>query len=169
MGARNRVGIGLSYRPARLYSLAELVPWNRFLGFLKVWKFGPWSFNSWNLLQPSLAVPSLTWVFPFSIAMKIAFMYSKKRNWAASAPIYTFMCLLGIYIFPRSVHIFSCNRIDRPIIGNMYINRSQIQECGNWDWGRAISFLGIFVSNFRYCVFAVSALNLRCSDRLRGL
>jgi hypothetical protein len=32
VGARNRVGIGLSYRPARLYSLAELVPCNRFLG-----------------------------------------------------------------------------------------------------------------------------------------
>jgi hypothetical protein len=25
------IGIGLSYRPARLHSLAELVPWNRFL------------------------------------------------------------------------------------------------------------------------------------------
>ncbi len=36
MGARNRVGIGLPYRPARLHSLAELVPWNRFLGSLKV-------------------------------------------------------------------------------------------------------------------------------------
>jgi hypothetical protein len=36
MGARNRVGIRLSYRPARLHSLAELVPWNRFLGSLKV-------------------------------------------------------------------------------------------------------------------------------------
>ncbi len=35
MGARNRVGIGLSYRPAKLHSLAELVPWNR-LGSLKV-------------------------------------------------------------------------------------------------------------------------------------
>ncbi len=34
-------------------------------------------------------------------------------------------------------------------------NRSQTHECGNLDWGRAISFLGIFVSNFRYCVFAV--------------
>ncbi len=28
-------------------------------------------------------------------------------------------------------------------------------ECGNWYWGRAIPFLGIFVSNFRHCVFAV--------------
>ncbi len=36
MEARNRVGIGLSFRPARLHSLAELVPWNRFLGSLKV-------------------------------------------------------------------------------------------------------------------------------------
>ncbi len=36
IGARNRVGIGMSYRSARLHSLAELVPWNRFLGSLKV-------------------------------------------------------------------------------------------------------------------------------------
>ena len=32
MGARNRVGIGLSFWPARLHCLAELVPCNRFLG-----------------------------------------------------------------------------------------------------------------------------------------
>ncbi len=42
MGVRNRVGIGLSYRPARLHWLAELIPWNRFLGSLKVYKFGLW-------------------------------------------------------------------------------------------------------------------------------
>jgi hypothetical protein len=30
MGARNRVGIGLSYWPARLHRLAELIPWNQF-------------------------------------------------------------------------------------------------------------------------------------------
>ncbi len=33
MGDRHRVDIGMSYRPARLHSLAELVPWNRFLLF----------------------------------------------------------------------------------------------------------------------------------------
>jgi hypothetical protein len=32
MGTRNRVGIGLSYRHARLHRLAEFIPWNRFLG-----------------------------------------------------------------------------------------------------------------------------------------
>jgi hypothetical protein len=36
MGARNRVGIGFPYRPARLHRLAELIPWNRFLGSLTV-------------------------------------------------------------------------------------------------------------------------------------
>jgi hypothetical protein len=35
-GAGNRVGIVLSYRPSGLYSLAELISWNRFLGSLKV-------------------------------------------------------------------------------------------------------------------------------------
>jgi hypothetical protein len=42
MRARNQVGIGIgfSYRPARLHSLAELVPWNRILSSLKVKKFG---------------------------------------------------------------------------------------------------------------------------------
>ncbi len=38
MGARNPVGIGLSYRPSRLHMLAELIPWNRFFGSLKVQK-----------------------------------------------------------------------------------------------------------------------------------
>ncbi len=38
MGARNRTGIGLSYRTSRLHSLTEFVPRHRFLGLLK--KFG---------------------------------------------------------------------------------------------------------------------------------
>jgi hypothetical protein len=30
-----------------------------------------------------------------------------------------------------------------------------MHECGNWDWDPDIPFLGIFVSKFRYFVFAV--------------
>jgi hypothetical protein len=45
-----------------------------------------------------------------------------------------------IYIFPESVHILSCRRI-------LGIYKSLTNEC-------AIPFLGIFFSNFRYCVFA---------------
>ncbi len=38
MGTRNRGGIGLPYRPARLHRLAEFIPWNRFLGSINVLK-----------------------------------------------------------------------------------------------------------------------------------
>ncbi len=33
-----------------------------------------------------------------------------------------------------------------------YINRSQIHARINWERGRAVSFLGIYVSNFQYSV-----------------
>ena len=36
-----------------------------------------------------------------------------------------------------------------------YINRSKKHECRYWDCTRAVPFLGIFVSNFWHCVFAV--------------
>jgi hypothetical protein len=39
MGSRNRVGIGWSYRPAMLYRLAKSIPWNRCLGSIKVLKY----------------------------------------------------------------------------------------------------------------------------------
>jgi hypothetical protein len=38
---------------------------------------------------------------------------------------------------------------------NRQIDRAQKHECRNWDRGSAVSFLGIFVSNFRYSFFAV--------------
>jgi hypothetical protein len=40
MGARNRVGIRLLYRPARLHRLAEFIPWNRLPGSINVLKYG---------------------------------------------------------------------------------------------------------------------------------
>jgi hypothetical protein len=42
VGARNRAGIGLSYWPVRLHRLAGLIPWNRFLSSVKVYKIGLW-------------------------------------------------------------------------------------------------------------------------------
>ncbi len=77
-------------------------------------------------------------------------MYSQKRNCAASVPISTFMCLCAIYIFQRSAHLgeFPAADIGRPIRG--IYNRSLKHDCRNWDWSRAVPFLTIFVSNFRF-------------------
>ncbi len=36
-----------------------------------------------------------------------------------------------------------------------FTNRSQNHECRNWNRGRAVSFMEIFVSNFRYCLCSV--------------
>jgi hypothetical protein len=52
MGARNREGMGLSYRPpARQHRLAESDPWIRFLGSLKVLKYRHSSFDSWLMFK----------------------------------------------------------------------------------------------------------------------
>jgi hypothetical protein len=69
------------------------------------------------------------------------------------------MCLWAISIFPRSVYIFpSAEKADPSW---EYIIRPQTHECGNWDWGHDIPFLGIFVSNFWYFVFAVYGIERR--------
>jgi hypothetical protein len=61
------------------------------------------------------------------------------------------ICERFIYYHDRS----TCSRIGGPILGTYTVNRLQKHKCRNWDWSHAVSFLGIFVSNFRYIVFAV--------------
>ncbi len=92
-------------------------------------------------------------VSPTSHCKESPIYISKKRNCAAAVTISTFMFLWAIYIFPQSVHQFFCSRIGRPIV--RYINGWQKHECSNWDWGCAVSFLVIFVSNF-------GTLSLQC-------
>ncbi len=71
--------------------------------------------------------------------------YSQERNCEASVPISTFMCLWAIYILPQSVCLFCCRKICGPILG---ICKSLTDTCGNWGWGRAISFLEIHKWDF---------------------
>jgi hypothetical protein len=59
-------------------------------------------------------------------------------------------------IFPGLVpHIFLQQNRQINCAKNENINGSQTHEYGNWDSSRAIPFLEIFVSNFRFWFFAV--------------
>ncbi len=101
-----------------------------------------WSCIPWPPLQCKVTIP------------KIRNKYAKKRNCAASVPISTFMRLSAIYIFPGSVCLFCCRKICGPPILGIYKSRTDTHECRNWDWGRAIPFLGIHKWDFRCSVEA---------------
>jgi len=66
---------------------------------------------------------------------KIRNKYFQKRNCPAAVPKFPQSCV--------------CKRF---IHSHHRINHSQIHECGNWDWGRAIPFLGTHKGNFRCSV-----------------
>jgi hypothetical protein len=114
MGARNRVGIGLSYRLARLHCLPVMVPWNRFLRTLEVKKFGLRllsSFLWFKLNRPNYSLisfsPQFTDLFlhvmmlpmltgasstscPFSDGHRVGRVlsfFSSRRNWNSPTPL----------------------------------------------------------------------------------
>ncbi len=62
------------------------------------------------------------------------------------------VCERLIYFHDRSAYSAAGKYVGRSW---EYINRSQTHECGNWDWGRAIPFLGIHKLDFRCNVYTV--------------
>ncbi len=89
-------------------------------------------------------------------ATKIPLMYFFSGNSAASAPIYTFICLWAIYIVPApriGLHI-SSNRIGRPI---MEINKSLTEA---WMWKLGLSPRYSFSGNicFEISVFCLCSV-----------
>ncbi len=60
---------------------------------------------------------------------------------------------VSAFYIPRIGPHISCSRIGRSIVW-VYKFLTDTYECGNWDFGRAILFLGIFVSTFRHWFFA---------------
>ncbi len=81
------------------------------------------------------------------------FMYS--QNWNCylqnriimfSLPVPTLIYLWEIIYFQdQSAYSAAGKHVDRSL---EYINHSQTQECGNWDWGRAFPRKGIHKRDF---------------------
>ena len=90
-------------------------------------------------------------------------------------PIFTFMCLWAIYIFRQIGPHISCSRIRRPIL-EIYINLSQIYECGSWEtehYNPGLEIIGSFLGIHKwepdiYIGFS-SALHLKCGRFLYSI
>jgi hypothetical protein len=83
-------------------------------------------------------------------------MYSQKRNCADSVLIPTFMCLWAIYIIPGSVHIFSCSRIGRAILGTYK------SFTDTWMWKLGLKPCNSFSGNicFEFLVLSLCSASL---------
>ncbi len=71
----------------------------------------------------------------------------------------TVQCICERFIYFHDWSTFTLLQPNRRrFVGIYTVNRSLLHECRNWERGRAVSFLEIFVSNFRYNVFAVNTV-----------
>jgi hypothetical protein len=90
---------------------------------------------------------------------KIRNKYSQKKNF------YACVCEQFIYSQERSAYSAAGKFVDRSW---EYINPSQTHECGNWDWGRTIPFLGIHKCDFR-CSVQSALYHVRSLHSLQSL
>jgi hypothetical protein len=95
------------------------------------------------------------------------YLFPEKELRRPSVPIFTFMCLWAIYIFPGSVQIFSCSRIGRPIMG-IYKSVTDI-----WMWKLGMRPRSFFSGNicFEFTVlclcsvsFFLTSVKSHCAD-----
>jgi hypothetical protein len=87
----------------------------------------------------------------YKIKIKIRHIYIEKLS---DKFCFGNMCVRFIHVSVSNLYTYSHYRSAYSAAGKYvdrfweYINRSQTQKCGNWDWGRAIPFLGIHKRDF---------------------
>jgi hypothetical protein len=64
------------------------------------------------------------------------------------------LCFCELFLYSDNLSSYFAAEIGEPIAWE-YINFSLIRECGSWDRGRAVSYLGIHKSDLLGSVFAV--------------
>ncbi len=101
--------------------------------------------GGWEWLVPIYAFPEMKLLFP-------------KQNYNALSPrSYTHISVRDLYISRIGLPILLTGKyVDRSW---EYINRSQIHECGNWDWSCAIPRKGIHKWDFS-CSGGLSSISV---------
>ncbi len=102
------------------------------------------------VILPRLVIIHFKCLVPIYVFPKIKLLLPKQNYNVLSPSFYTHIYVWEIYIFPGSVCLFCCRKYVDQSWEN--INRSQTQECRNWDWGRAIPKKGIHECDFLWNV-----------------
>jgi hypothetical protein len=133
----------------------------------------------WRTLPTILATPPTAWAGqrePYSSEVSFAlhcdanpiYIFPEKELHGLSLNFHIHVSVSNLYIPRIGPHIFlqQNRQIHR---GNTYINPSQTHECGNWDCGRAIPLVGIFVFEFSALVLCSVHTNKNPTSSLKAL
>ncbi len=111
----------------------------------------PHSYNFGNFLRRK-AAGAITFFYALQRQFRL---YIPFLGIARPQPQFPHSCVLSDLYIPRIILHTVFPPAEQADPSWEYIIRPQTHECGNWDWGFDIPFLGIFVSNVRHFVFAV--------------
>ncbi len=108
-----------------------------------------------NYVFPKIGIARPQSQFPHSCV--VSDLYIPRIGPHGDGPQRMFMnegCMIVWMYLLYCIHIFlqQNGQITR---GNIKIDHRHMNVEIGWDWGRAIPFLGIFVSNLRFCIFTV--------------
>ncbi len=83
----------------------------------------------------------------------------RKRTARLQSQFLHSLFLWANYILLWSIFLFCCRNVGGLNVGIYTLDRSQTHECDNSDWGRAITFLGIYKFKF----LCSAPMNRRCT------